>query len=704
MEHIFLHLVNMSITAGWIALAVMILRLVIKKAPKWITVLLWGLVGLRLILPFSFESVLSLIPSAETIPSDIIYAKEPAINSGIDVINNVVNPYISESLAPQIGESVNPVQVLLFIASIIWLCGIGAMLLYTLISYIRLRNKVSVSIPLRDNIYLCDNINTPFILGTIKPKIYLPSDIHSENADFVIAHEQAHIKRKDHLIKPLGFLLLTIYWFNPVLWIAYVLLCRDIELACDEKVLKSYGVEIKKAYSSSLLECSVPRKSIAACPLAFGEVGVKQRIKTVLNYKRPAFWVTIIAIILCAVLSICFISNPVLSGNLYGTKVVSSDSDIEGVSLSVKDIQPPDKNSNGYIEIEWNNRSTTGITCGESFTLYKQNADGSWQDIRRGDSVFHSIGYQVPILGSFTHSYSLWNISISETGVYKFESFFLRDKGDTMPTSYSAWIEFEVTEIPNSDNYNYTLVGTYSDKEDIYAQIISISTNDPNASYIEVMWTNETEENITTSEEFYIYKCNEDITFTDCRSKDYTWNDLAYIVPANSTYTHKYSLSNIDMSEDGKYCFEGFFSGTSCVRTYFYYPANNPQHTYVYENSYDFTSEFSSYKVYYYNESDEIIKPCLRLSMDTDDFQFVLSGFSSYLPVGKYSIEGDKLILITDPSASHSEQYVFSILDNDRLKFVEEESAKLPTFAYRVGEKAKAPFEDGAIFEKAEDE
>ena len=329
MENVFLHLVNMSITAGWIALAVMILRLFLKKAPKWITVLLWGLVGLRLILPVSIESVLSLIPSAETIPPEIVYAQEPQIHSGIEVFNSAVNPVISESLAPS-GEltSINPVQVLLAIATVVWIAGVAGMLVYTLISYLRLRHKVRVSMSIEKNTYICDDINTPFILGIIKPKIYLPSNLTASEQDYVLRHEKAHIKRKDHLIKPLSFLLLSVYWFNPLLWVAYILLCRDIELACDEKVIRDMGIQDRKEYSTALLNCSIPRRMISACPLAFGEISVKQRIKTVLNYKKPAFWISIVAIILCVALSVGFLTNPVDSDkeNTDSTTPTNTDS------------------------------------------------------------------------------------------------------------------------------------------------------------------------------------------------------------------------------------------------------------------------------------------------------------------------------------------------------------------------------------------
>lgn len=310
MEKMFLHLFNMSITAGYLVLAVMVLRLLLKKAPKWITGVLWAFVALRLIFPFSIESILSLIPSAETVPPDIVSSPLPQIHSGIPMLNSTVNPIISESLAPKPINSVNPMQVIVFVATVLWLLGVLAMATYAFFSFILLRKKVKERVKLDGNIYVCDNVPTPFILGVFRPKIYLPSNIKKEDETYVISHEKAHLKRCDQLWKPLGFLLLTIYWFNPLLWVGYVLLCRDIELACDERVLRECGSEIKKEYSTALVNCSLSKKALSACPLAFGEVGVKQRIKSVLNYKKPAFWIILVAILSCVAVAVFFLTNP----------------------------------------------------------------------------------------------------------------------------------------------------------------------------------------------------------------------------------------------------------------------------------------------------------------------------------------------------------------------------------------------------------
>ena len=311
MAAVFLKLLNLSISASWLVLAVLVLRLVSKRSPKWMNVLLWGIVALRLVLPFSIESALSLIPSAETVsPVAVQSAPAPTITSGVSVIDNAVNPSLSEHFAAVPTASVNPLYVWTEIAGWVWLIGLGAMLLYALASYLRLRRRVSVSLPIQDNIYLCYAISSPFILGVVKPHIYLPSGLDEVQRQNVLSHERAHLARCDHWWKPLGFALLAVYWFNPVLWLAYTLLCRDIELACDERVIRTMDESAVKTYSTVLLACSIPRKAVITCPLAFGEVGVKERVKNALHYKKPAFWVVAASVAVCVVVAVCFLTNP----------------------------------------------------------------------------------------------------------------------------------------------------------------------------------------------------------------------------------------------------------------------------------------------------------------------------------------------------------------------------------------------------------
>ena len=310
MSELFLEIVNRSIAASWIVIAVLVLRLCLKKTPKWVNVLLWGIVAVRLIFPFSIESALSLIPSAETVSPSIMMETAPSVQTGVPALDQVINPVIDHSLAPAPGASANPLQIWIPVLTVIWLWGVAALFLYSAVSCRRLRRRVCEAVILRDNIYQSENVCSPFVLGIIRPKIYLPYHMDKREMDHVIAHEQAHIRRGDHWWKPLGFLLLTVHWFNPLLWLSYILLCWDIELACDERVIREMGNEQRADYTHALVSCSVSRRSIAACPLAFGEVGVKTRVKSVMNYKKPAFWIILASALICAAAAVCFLTNP----------------------------------------------------------------------------------------------------------------------------------------------------------------------------------------------------------------------------------------------------------------------------------------------------------------------------------------------------------------------------------------------------------
>ena len=310
MNELFLKIINMSISASWLILAVLILRLVLKKAPKWVNVLLWGIVAVRLICPFSFESALSLIPSAETFPEKVISGPSFDIQTGISPVDNRINDYLGDRYFEGVTVPANNGNNIMTILTIVWIIGILLLVAYTIISYRRLHREIDTAVHYKDNIFQSENVSSPFVLGIINPRIYLPFSMNEQDLEHVVAHEQAHIRRKDHWWKPLGFLLLTIYWFNPLMWLAYVLLCRDIELACDEKVIKELGNEQRGDYTQALVACSVNRRMIAACPLAFGEVSVKERVKSVMNYKKPAFWVIIIAVIICVGVAACFLTNP----------------------------------------------------------------------------------------------------------------------------------------------------------------------------------------------------------------------------------------------------------------------------------------------------------------------------------------------------------------------------------------------------------
>lgn len=311
MEQIFIQSVNISLTAGWLILAIFVVRLFLKKAPKWVTCLLWSLVAIRLLFPFSLESSVSMVPSAKPIPEDFAYTTAPYVNSGFVAVDDMINPIVTATLhTDEVAVSANPTQILTFVCSRIWVIGMIMMFLYAVLSTAILKYRLRTATLYAPGIKQSENASQPFVLGLLKPMIYIPYHIEEEALSYVIRHEKAHIKRLDHIWKPLGFLLLSIYWFQPLLWVAYVFLCKDIEAACDEKVVKDMNLEERRAYSTALLSCSTKRKLITACPVAFGENSVKTRIKDVMNYRKPAFWMICISVVACVIVAVCFLTNP----------------------------------------------------------------------------------------------------------------------------------------------------------------------------------------------------------------------------------------------------------------------------------------------------------------------------------------------------------------------------------------------------------
>ena len=332
MGDIFLQLLNMSITAGWLVLAVLAVRFLFRNMPKWICCLLWAAVALRLLVPFSIESPFSLQPSAQPIQSTTVIdggvkTYVPSIDSRVSFVENRVNPALRDTFAYQESESAAPVQIVTEIAGYIWLVGMAVLLIYALAGVIRLHRSVREAIRYRDNSYVCDAVTTPFLLGVFRPRIYLPSALPQTEMDYVLAHERAHLKRGDHVWKTIGYLMLCVYWFHPLCWIAYLMLCKDIEFACDERVIRDMSYDDKKEYSRVLLSCATQRRFVLSCPLAFGEVGVKERVKSVLNHKKATLGATVLAVIVCVLVAVCFLTNP--TGFQYDeTKdvIVSADS------------------------------------------------------------------------------------------------------------------------------------------------------------------------------------------------------------------------------------------------------------------------------------------------------------------------------------------------------------------------------------------
>ena len=523
MSEIFLKIINMSISASYIVLAVLLLRLLLKKAPKWITVVLWGIVAVRLVCPFSIESVLSLIPSSEVVSPDIMMDRTPEINTGIPILNQVVNPVISGSFTPDPGTSANPLQLWIPTFAVIWIVGMVALIIYTVISYAKVRRKIGTAVLLRDNIYQSENVVSPFVLGIIKPKIYLPFGMNEKDMEHVVAHEMAHIRRKDHLSKPLGFLLLTLHWFNPLMWLGYVLLCRDIELACDEKVIKELDHDARADYSQALLTCSVNRRMIAACPLAFGEVGVKDRVKSVLNYKKPAFWIIIAAIVACVAVAVCFLTNPPQKqddksmsphGEIY--------TDYEGVYITIKSIDK-DEGGQNIFNIVWHNETDKEITYGEMYTVeYKDGEE--WMDTAFDEErYFNTIGYSLRKNKTASKSYTAEHLDISKRGTYRFMVPFSVKEGDKY-VSYKTWAEFTVGNDFNlgASNLIYGFVPSPSEPDKIsyiYISAFGCNVKDVTIDFkqvrfengnmiFDVYWANNGTENVDIGPDFEVYRYN----------------------------------------------------------------------------------------------------------------------------------------------------------------------------------------------------
>lgn len=309
MEKMFIEVLNLSLIASLFILSVIILRLFLKRAPKTVICFMWALVGIRLIMPFSVESIFSVIPNSRPIPQNITVSSSPTIDSGIDFIDQPVNDFLTNTVeSVRVAES-SPVANFIDYAAVAWIVGMFLMICYLVWSYVRVIRTVREAAREDRNVWICDAVKTPFILGVFRPRIYLPSNLDEQSKKYVLAHERAHIRRLDHVWKPLGFVLLTVHWFNPLMWVAYITLCRDIEFACDEKVIKALGEDSKKAYSEALLDCSVQPKMITVCPIAFGEVSVKKRIIAVLNYKKPMFWVIVLAVAVSIIVGIMFMTN-----------------------------------------------------------------------------------------------------------------------------------------------------------------------------------------------------------------------------------------------------------------------------------------------------------------------------------------------------------------------------------------------------------
>lgn len=399
MDKLFITIVNNGLVASWIILAVIVLRKLLNRIPKWVNCLLWGLVAIRLAIPFSIESIFSLIPSAKPVPADIEYAKIPKIDSGMHAVNMVINPVLENHFAVKEIASVNPIQVIIFISSYIWMIGVIGLLIYAFVSFIMLKRQVKNAQAIDKGIFRSGTIDSPFILGFVKPSIYIPDYLDDEAYICVTEHEKAHIKRGDFIWKPFGFWILSVYWFNPLCWFAYIMLCKDIEYACDEKVTKDKDKNWKATYCQVLLDCSSKRKMIAACPVAFGEVSVKDRIKFVIHYKKPTFWMIVLAFVACIVVGICFLTNPKTTeisddiidagSDIALEEIAEKESDTTHLTEQAADFAPTDIYSVNQIDVILTNGDTHTVVDKSVLEKVEGMLSGA-EEIKEAGCPFHT--------------------------------------------------------------------------------------------------------------------------------------------------------------------------------------------------------------------------------------------------------------------------------------------------------------------------
>lgn len=669
---LLLKILNMSITASWIALAVIFLRLLLKKAPKWISCSLWALVGLRLIIPFSFKSKISIIPSPETLPENIITGPDFNVSFGIPVIDVPINEYLNDHYFEGVTVSMGNGETVMSVLTVIWIIGIILMMIYAFFSYLQLKMKMRESFHLKENIYLNDNAPSPFILGIFNPKIYLPSYINEHDSEYVISHEKAHLKRIDHLWKPLGFIILTVYWFNPILWLAYALLCRDIEYACDEKVIREIGEKHKKDYSSALLNCSVQRKVISACPLAFGENGVKNRIKSILNYKKPAFWIIIFSLVAVIIASACLLTDPYktirINDYTWNFKYVQNTEtgNVDYCSANLTAIYPDSEKA--YIN----------ITVKEDFFIIGNSSES-------GGSAY-SIRYKHHASNGKSSLYDLEYSGISGIAVIN-------------TTTYSDGSR-EYTLIINISNYSICFSHYDSDKYDSNEPTHILPKSNYTNGHI-LFYKNKTPEHEEPEVTRYSLLTPEKLSeLTESLSKK-KWTNDAFTDRTQFNYDGQMFFDGwLLFSYDQKVVYHdsGYFSDVDEEVLNIFRSAQ--------ANSKEYSIGFNGIitdadMMFVFPNSADPSTPTIRLGTTEDNlwqkhFTFTWSAFSSEIATGTYELNDYELVLTT--LSTLPKQYYFR-RDGNNLIFIEEKSSRIPSYRYEQGGELICPVPDGAVFE-----
>ncbi len=737
---IFLQLLNMSITASWLVLAVVLAKFLLKKAPKWINCVLWGLVAIRLLLPFDIESPLSLIPSRETMPVSDIYnadyiektqAFTPQVDSGMQAVDAILQPAITET------SSASVLQSNISIIACVWLIGMAVMLVYSFVSYLKVKKSIREAMHVQENIYLCDNISTPFILGIIRPKIYLPSSLYRDDVLYVIDHEKAHIKRLDHLWKPLGYLILTLYWFNPVMWFAYIFLCKDIELACDEKVIKELDKDSKKEYSNALINCSSQRRLISACPLAFGETAVKDRIKSVLNYKKPAFWVIVVSLVLCVAISVGFLTVPKSESakdilDEKGYRIVAQEEEEIYLSIPVN-VFTDDINLEG------------GQRFAEGEVVVFEKGENSRSYCRTNIYLTQAIASESKVSLYFNFDYK----QLQDTGVI-YSGYKRTDKG------YPYTVEVTDTDYVRIDNNEYYYEtdavsgflfgpnnsdgttefgvsvsrGAFSSaNEKIFIKISCTKTgytSNKRFKSIDSEMYDFIEKTILEKEEWEateeLFACASFVPFkterVDGNIKVYLVAQLGHFSLTNGNIffsgekTPHLATITLKKEKDGYslvdyWALDGYKSSVTQIKEHFpedvqeevdysfsyYYDVLYMQnHAKAYEYFKGKTKEYTGKYVFY--GSREVIKPTLTLLPD-NRFTFSYSPLSSYIPQGEYTTDGNQLCLYTEYDKG---TYYFHITE-EGFVFDAYNSTDIPEYKVSAdSEETYFSVPDGAVF------
>lgn len=672
METVFLKLVNLSITASWLILAVVVLRILLRKAPKSLRCILWALVGIRLVCPLSLESALSLIPSAQTVPETILSGPSFSVHTGFETVDTHINAELADRYFEGVSVPANTGFQTTSVLTIIWLAGIAVIALYAVVSCLKLRKQTRESIAYDvKNVWLCDRIASPFIFGIIKPRIFLPAAIREADIPYVIAHEKAHLKRCDHLWKPLGFAILSIYWFNPVIWMAYILLCRDIELACDEKVVKAMGASCKKPYADALINCSVTQKMISACPVAFGENDIKIRIQSILHYKKPAFWLILTAVASCVAVAVCFLTVPKgillpdlekTHGNIIAVTVTVNDESYTTTSrIEMSNIQ-------NFIQTIYVDK--TVLSESRSTDREKNNA-----------IIFHYNDTDVSYFfnGDCT---ALWiDNTVKPSYTYSLKK----------PKAARLFFEAMQNGLSESNELKGLSLRTAA---------ADFAGTDP---YLEIEWINRSEQNLIFGEGFAIYQEKNGIWEKCNFPENYGFDLTAIPLPANTARTARYSMEALRITEPGKYVFEASCSDDVADNEVTFRQeytlhmefelTKNTNGGLVYTELH--TNSKDAYTTYTFADSVDFMKPKITLSQDTNTFQFTFSVFSSYLPVGTYDLTDDTLTLRT---ADGENVYVFHAQENG-FAFDAAQSSPIPQYKYSGASKeTQSPVPDGARF------